>query len=148
MECLYFFRFDCNCQLLHSWTAIVTYLKVPTFGCETSWCFHPWFVGCCDHRKRMSYSKQSKNLSHLLKEEAAFLFSRSYELAPPCPLFRQQVSLFFSPPVCRWSILLTGEGVEGGGGGAKSYCGERTWSSINHSILSSSSHWCGVSISH
>jgi hypothetical protein len=38
--------------------------------------------------------------------------------------------------VCRRSSLLTGEAGEGGWGGAKSYEGEKVWSSINHSIFS------------
>jgi hypothetical protein len=32
--------------------------------------------------------------------------------------------------------LTDGIGGEGGGGGAKSYFGEKTWSSINYTILS------------
>jgi hypothetical protein len=32
--------------------------------------------------------------------------------------------------------LTDGTGIGGGGGGVKSYDGEKTWSSINHSILS------------
>jgi hypothetical protein len=45
--------------------------------------------------------------------------------------------------------LLTrgGEGEEGGGGGAKSYDGKKTWSSINHSILSVAAAFLLTSIS-
>ncbi len=48
-----------------------------------------------------------------------------------------KLSLFLSLPVCRRSRLLTAE-AEGGGQGAKSYDGEKAWSStiLNHSILS------------
>ncbi len=49
----------------------------------------------------------------------------------PSPFIK--LSLCFS--VCHRSSLLAGEG-DGGGGGAKSYDGERALSSINHSILS------------
>jgi hypothetical protein len=43
--------------------------------------------------------------------------------------------LFLNLPLCRRLGLLTGEG---GGGGAKSYDGEKVWSSIDKSILSAS----------
>ncbi len=43
------------------------------------------------------------------------------------------LSLFHCLHVCRQSSLLTGKG---GMGGAKSYDGEKAWSSVNHSILS------------
>ncbi len=56
----------------------------------------------------------------------------SYDLAPrPPPLphsFEQVVSLSQSSGRVYWR--------KRGGGGAKSYCGEKAWSSINHSILS------------
>jgi hypothetical protein len=54
---------------------------------------------------------------------------------PPSSGTGSKLPLFLSLPVCRRSILLTGE--EGGGGrGAKSDDREKAWSSINHSILS------------
>jgi hypothetical protein len=60
-------------------------------------------------------------------------FSPSHDLAPPPP----------PPPlslhVCSRSSLLTGEG--GGEGGAKSYGGEKAWSSMNHLILSSTAQY-------
>jgi hypothetical protein len=64
-------------------------------------------------------------------------FSLSYDLTPP-PLSRQQVvSLSQSPCVSRVELLTwIGELDGDGGGGAKSYVGEKAWSSINHSILS------------
>jgi hypothetical protein len=52
-------------------------------------------------------------------------------LPPPYPLSRQQV-VSLSQSSCV-SSLLTGElGQGGGGGGAKSYDGEKAWSAINH----------------
>jgi hypothetical protein len=47
---------------------------------------------------------------------------------PPAPSPVSKLSL--------WSSLLTGEGWRGCGVGAKSYDGEKAWSSVNHSILS------------
>jgi hypothetical protein len=48
----------------------------------------------------------------------------------------RKLSLYLSLPVSHRSSLLTGEEGEGGGGGAKSYDGEKVWSSVNHSMLS------------
>ena len=64
-------------------------------------------------------------------------FSLSYNLAPS-PLSRQQaVSLSQSSYVSRVELLTwIGELGGEGGGGAKSYVGEKAWSSINHSKLS------------
>jgi hypothetical protein len=62
----------------------------------------------------------------------------SYDLAPPTPLpplFRQQV-VSLSQSSCVSSVELTdGRGGLGGGGGAKSYDGEKALSSLKHSIL-------------
>ncbi len=54
---------------------------------------------------------------------------------PPLPSPVSNWSLFLTLPVCRWSSLLAEEGGKGGGGGAKTYGGEKAWSSINRSIL-------------
>jgi hypothetical protein len=60
------------------------------------------------------------------------LFLLSFELVPPpLPSLVSKLSIFLSLCVCRRSCLLTGEG----GGGARSYDGENSCSSINHSIL-------------
>ncbi len=56
-----------------------------------------------------------------------------------------KLSLFLSLPVCRRSSLLTGEGGGGDEGGAKSYDGEKAWSSVNPSILSGWPSSSGVS---
>jgi hypothetical protein len=47
-----------------------------------------------------------------------------------------KLSLVLSLPVCHRSSLLTGDRRRVGGLGAKSYECEKTWPSINHSILS------------
>ncbi len=68
-------------------------------------------------------------------EDQAFL--PLYDLAPP-PLphpLSHQLPLFLNLPVCRWSSLWMGE-RGGGGRGAKSYDGEKEWSSNKHSIRS------------
>ncbi len=55
--------------------------------------------------------------------------------APPSPI--SKLSLFLNPTVCRRSSTLSGEGGRREGeGGAKSYDGEKAWSSVTHSILS------------
>jgi hypothetical protein len=61
----------------------------------------------------------------------------AHPLSPP---FRQQLVYLFQSSC----VSLT----EGGGGiGAKSYDGEKTWSSINHSILSAwEGYWVGVQL--
>ncbi len=65
-------------------------------------------------------------------------FSPSYDLAPPPPIFRQQV--VFLSQSCVLSVELTDvRGGEGGGGVAKSYDIKKAWSCVNHSILSSGS---------
>jgi hypothetical protein len=51
----------------------------------------------------------------------------------PSPISNRSFSL--SLPVCHRSSLVTGEG-RGGGEGAKPYDGEKSCSSLNHSILS------------
>jgi hypothetical protein len=67
-------------------------------------------------------------------------FSRSYDVAPPPTLSCQQV-VSVSQSSCVSPVELTdGIGGEEGGGGAKTYDGEKAWSSINHSILSG---WSG-----
>ncbi len=56
---------------------------------------------------------------------------------PPSSLFLQQVvSLSQSSCVPPVELIPTGEVGGGGGRGAKSYDGEKAWSSVNHSILS------------
>ncbi len=58
-------------------------------------------------------------------------FSPSYDLPPypsPTSVTFQQVVSHSQSPVCRPSSLLTGVGWEGDG--AKSYDGEKAWSSI------------------
>jgi hypothetical protein len=52
---------------------------------------------------------------------------------PHPPSLVSKLSLFLRLPVFRRSSLRKGEG---GGGGAKSYDGEKVWASINHSVLS------------
>ncbi len=61
----------------------------------------------------------------------------SESLAPPPPPPFSLVSL--SQSCCELPVNLTNERGEGVGGGAKSYDGEKAWSSINHSILSAQS---------
>jgi hypothetical protein len=64
-------------------------------------------------------------------------FSLSYDLAPPPTLSCKQV-VSFSQSSCVSPVELT-DGRGGGeesGGGAKTYVGEKAWSSINPSILS------------
>ncbi len=63
-------------------------------------------------------------------------FWRSYNSAthPPTPSSFSKLPLFLSPPVCRRSSLLTGEGG-GGGRGSISYNREKAWPSIHHAIL-------------
>jgi hypothetical protein len=66
-------------------------------------------------------------------------FSRSYDLAPPPtppPLSASCLSFSVSLPVCHRSSFLTDGGGGRGVGGAKSYDCNKTWPSINHSILS------------
>ncbi len=66
---------------------------------------------------------------------AGFLAVEWYGSYPPPS--RHKLSLFLSLPVCRRSSLLTERRREWGVGGAKSYDGEKAWSSVNHSILPS-----------
>ncbi len=67
-------------------------------------------------------------------------FSVPYDLSPhppPPPLLSASyLSFYLSLPVCRWLSLRTKERGIRGGGGAKSYNSEKSWSSTNHSILS------------
>ncbi len=60
-------------------------------------------------------------------------FSPSYDLAPPAtplPSSVSKLSLFLR------LLCVAGREGKGGGGGAKSYGGQKAWSSVNHSILS------------
>jgi hypothetical protein len=75
-----------------------------------------------------------ENIEGFTEDQA---FSPSKDLAPPRPpppLARQQV-VFLSQSFCGSPVELT-DGREGvSGGGVETYDGEKTWSSINHSIL-------------
>jgi hypothetical protein len=69
-------------------------------------------------------------------QRAAVASRRATNLANshPSPCVRK-LSLFVILPVRSPPSILPGEGGEGGGG-AKSYDGEKAWSSLNHSVLS------------
>jgi hypothetical protein len=93
----------------------------------------------------LKYKRRS--LGHLFKTESIKLsledqaFSPTNDLAPRPPLPPPPVSKLDRRNTGRLRKiikLLTGEGG-GDGGGAKSYDGEKVYSSINHSIL-----WCTV----
>jgi hypothetical protein len=57
--------------------------------------------------------------------------------SPPAPSSPpvSKLSLFLGIPVCRWSILRSGKGEEGGGRGAESYDRKKARTSINSLIL-------------
>ncbi len=60
-------------------------------------------------------------------------FSPSHDSVSPHPLFRRKI-FCISQSSCVSPIELT-EGEGGGVGGAKSYDGEKAWSTMNNSIL-------------
>jgi hypothetical protein len=89
----------------------------------------------CDVFLLRSPAKLSSSRRSLQPESIEWLIEDHAFLPSPTPSLSLQ---YLSLPVCRRSGLLTGEGRRGGGG-AKSYDGEKGLSSLNHSIHSASS---------
>ncbi len=86
---------------------------------------------------RMIHTSNMFTSSYVLISVSKHNYDMIRLLARPPSLLSpiSKLSLFLSLPVCRRSSLLTGE-EEGIGGGAKSYDGEKAWTTLTYSILS------------
>ncbi len=88
----------------------------------------------CQHQPEIFHSGwKAESIQWFTKNQAS---SPSYDLALlsqhlPTPV--SNLSLFLSPSVCRRRIYWRKRGR--GGGGAKSYNGEKAWPSLKHSLL-------------
>ncbi len=94
-----------------------------------------------NYAKKTSLSPYSRGIEWFIEDQvgpgflAVVWFGDLAPCPPPSSLSRHQlVFLFLCLPLCRWPSLWGGGGQDGRG--AKPYEHEKTWLSINHSILS------------